>query len=343
MTLFSHSSDIYKMNTFLHQKFIENLQNKLRLPCSTSVLLGLSGGQDSLCMVKLFLDIQKLYHLEIGVINIDHQWRHDSVNNTFHVINMIQSLKVKTYIYEIRPFSYTEEEARNIRYQLFLETARQNKYSFIATAHNLNDQIETGLHNIFRGSDIDSLQSLTWSRHLKTKIQLVRPMLNIQRWEIEWFCRYFALPIWHDFSNLECIKERNRIRQELIPYIQYHFSYNIECQISKFMEYAYIDCEYMRQNTLKLYLKIKHPYFIAVNTSKLRCQHQALQRRVLQLFLLHNTRTNIPVTLLNQLLNSLNKRLFIKIPHNQIMICNNMKWIYLYYNKSISYNNFSQG
>jgi tRNA(Ile)-lysidine synthase len=329
------------MDTFLHQKFKDNLNTQVLIKSGTSILLGLSGGQDSLCMLKLFMDIQKRYNLNIGIINIDHQWRKDTVSNTLHIINVMTSLNIKIYIYGTTPCSYTEEEARNMRYQLFLQAAQKQGYSFIATAHSLNDNIETSLHNIFRGSDLDGLQSLAWGRNIQDKVKLIRPMLNIQRWEIEWFCRYFSLPIWHDVSNLECITDRNRIRQELVPYLKFHFPYNIENQIGKFIEYTYHDCEYIRQNTLKLYLQIKHPCWLALNNYRLINQHRSLQRRVLQLFLLHNTNISLPYILLNRLLRSTNSQSGIRIKYNHLIVCNNNKWIYIYYNRSISYNNFS--
>lgn len=330
------------METFVHHKFKKNINEQIQLPKYASVLIGLSGGQDSLCMTKLLLDLQQLYCLDIGIISIDHQWRYDTVSNIKHTINIAKNLQVKTYIYESIPESYSEEESRSIRYQLLVNTAKQYKYSFIAIAHSLNDQIETGLHHLFRGSHIDSLPSLTWSRSIEPMIYIIRPMLNIHRWEINWFCRYFWLPIWNDLSNLECNKERNRIRQELIPYIQYHFSYAIEKHMNKFINSAYIDSEYIRQNTLKLYLQLKHNSFIAINMLKFNCQHQALQKRLLYLFFLHNSNINIPYILINQLIYKINQQLVFKISYNQIIICNNSKWLYLYYKKSIHYNTYSK-
>ena len=330
------------MDTFLHHKFHNNVAYNIQLPKYASILIGLSGGQDSLCMTKLFMDLQKLYCLDIGIISVDHQWRYDTVTNIQHIINITKHLQIKTYIYESLPESYSEEEARSIRYQLLVNTAKKYEYSFIAIAHSLNDQVETGLHHIFRGSYIDSLPSLTWNRAIEPMIHIIRPMLNIQRWEINWFCRYFWLPIWHDLSNLECTKERNRIRQELMPYIQYHFSYAIEKHISNFINNAYIDSEYIRQNTLKLYFQLKHPNFIAINILKFTYQHQALQKRLLYLFFLHNTNINLPDILLDQLIYKLNQKFIFKISYNRIIICNNNKWLYLYYKKAISYNTSSE-
>lgn len=330
------------MNTFIHHKFNQNLTYQIKIPRFTSILIALSGGQDSLCMTKLFMDTKKLYSFDLGIISIDHQWRYDTVRNIQQTINIAKNLQVKTYIYESIPKHYSEEEARNIRYQLLINTAKQYGYSFIATAHTLNDQIETGLHNIFRGNYIDSLPSLTWNRAAEHMIHIIRPMLNIHRWEINWLCRYFWLPIWNDLSNLECKKERNRIRHELIPYIQYHFSYAIENNISKLMNNIYIDSEYIKQNTLKLYLQFKHPYFIAINIINFHSQHQALQKRLLYLFLIHNSNINIPYTLLDQLIYKLNQKLIFQISYKQIMICNNNKWLYLYYKQCIHYNNSSR-
>lgn len=299
---------------------------------ASSILIAVSGGQDSLCLVKLFVDIQKLYNLKLGIINIDHQWRQDTVINTKHLINILSSLKIRTHIYQIIPASYSESESREMRYQVLLQIAKRHSYAFIATAHSSTDQIETCLYNLMRGSDIDGLNSLVWNRSITNQIKLIRPLLNINRWEIGWFCRYFSLPVWSDTSNLCYAKDRNRIRQELVPYMQYHFQYNIENQVSRFLGHAYIDSEYIRQNSIKLYQRVKHPYFIAINYKVLVSQHPSLKRRVIQLFLLHNINSSLPYHLLNKIIFYLDTSLKFQIKYNGINIRNNIKWLYLLLN-----------
>ena len=135
------------MDTFLHHKFVENLSNKCGIQNKPSILVAISGGQDSLCLMKLFLDIHNQLFSKIGLMHIDHQWRKDTVANTKHIINLISTLKNPSYFYQIQSNKYSEHKAREIRYQILLDTANKYNYSFIATAHSNNDRIETFLQN----------------------------------------------------------------------------------------------------------------------------------------------------------------------------------------------------
>jgi tRNA(Ile)-lysidine synthase len=189
------------MKTFLHKKFELNLKNKLKIATGSALLLAVSGGQDSLCLLQLCLDFYKHNDLKIGIVYIDHQWRHDTINGTKHLINLIKKNQIQTYLYQIKPKIYSEIESRELRYQILIQTAIKYNYSLIATAHSCTDQVETYLQYLIRGTSLDGINSLVWSRNINSKIRLVRPILNFTRSEVIWFCRHFQLPIWSDFSN----------------------------------------------------------------------------------------------------------------------------------------------
>nr|UEQ12149.1 tRNA(Ile)-lysidine synthase [Batrachospermum sp.] len=286
------------MTTFLHKKFRINLKQKLNIPTGSTLLLAISGGQDSLCLLKLSLDLQKQYDLRLGIVYIDHQWRYDTYINSKHLINFIKQYKIPTYLYQIQPTIYSECESRNLRYQLLIQVAKKYNYNIIATAHSCTDQVENCLQYMIRGTSLDGINSLVWSRKINKTIRLIRPILNFKRSEISWFCKHFQLPVWSDFTNLYYDSPRNRIRQELMPYLQNHFQGNIEDHINQFLNSTCIDCEYLRQNTIKAYQKSKHNHLLALNQSILSSQHIAIQTRVLQLFFLHNFHKSIPPQLL---------------------------------------------
>jgi tRNA(Ile)-lysidine synthase len=317
------------MTTFLHQKFKDNLIDTLNLINGSSMLLAISGGQDSLCMLKLFLDISKEYTLKLGIIHVDHQWRNDGTQNTSHMIKLLNISKIDIYFFQINPLHYSEVEARAIRYQLFIQTAISHNYKEIVTAHSSTDQAETCFQNIIRGSSIDGLNSLRWYRQLNQQIRLVRPILNFTRSEIGWFCRYCSLPVWTDPTNTIYIYQRNRIRHELIPYIQSFFRGNLEQQISNFLEKTDLDCEYLRQNTVKIYQDIRHPSLAAINFLKLRHQHMALQIRVLMLFYLYHTNQSPPYNILSHILLYIKKKQSVKIVYNGIVAKSYAQWLYI--------------
>nr|YP_009314470.1 tRNA Ile-lysidine synthetase [Liagoropsis maxima]SCW22724.1 tRNA Ile-lysidine synthetase [Liagoropsis maxima] len=317
------------MNTFLHKKLGINLVDKLDIAEGTSILLAISSGQDSLCLLKLFIDIKEQYKLNIAIISIDHQWRADSCVNSQHMVNIIQKAQIKSYLYQLRPKNYSELELRNLRYQIFLETAIKYSYELIATAHTASDQVETCIYNMIQGSNIDGLNSLIWKRNIDKDLKIIRPLLNFSRGEIKWFCNYFSLPIWFDYTNLYYKNNRSRGRHELIPYIKNHYSQDLERKIPKFLEKTYLDSEYLRQNTIKLYQQIKHPYFIAVNYQILTKQHKSLQLRLLELFLLHNTKLTLSDNLLSDIMDCIHKNSYIRIMNQDILIQSNRTWLYI--------------
>lgn len=316
------------MNSFLYKKFEYNLTHYIKINHESKILLAISGGQDSLCLLKFFADIRPKYHFYLGIINIDHQWRNDSVHNTNHIINILKSFNFPLHIYQIHPVSYSELEARNLRYQILLDIASEYQYSIIATAHTNDDQIETCLYNLTRGSTLDGLNSLIWTRKINKHLTIIRPLLNFQRWEISWMCRHCYLPIWSDISNLDYNKNRNRIRQELIPYMKYYLQKQIENNISKFIFYTSIDSEYIRQNTIKIYQSIRHKSFTAIKYKLLLSQHLSLQKRVLHLFFLHNANISLPDNILENIINTISIDSKVDFVYSTIRIRKNHHWLY---------------
>nr|YP_009314881.1 tRNA Ile-lysidine synthetase [Scinaia undulata]SCW23336.1 tRNA Ile-lysidine synthetase [Scinaia undulata] len=317
------------MKTFLHHKLRINLIQQLELCRPSSVLLAFSGGQDSLCLLKLCIDMQNKYNFNIGIVHIDHQLRKDATINTNHIINIIKALQIKSYIYQIKDSSYSEQTCRDTRYQIILQTARIHGYKYIATAHSASDRIETFIYNLTRGSSMDGLNSIIWSRNINCNMKLIRPILNFTRQEIGWFCRYFALPVWSDYSNINYQHSRNRIRQELIPYLKKYLNKDAEKHITTCLELLYMDSEYIRQNTIKIYQHVKHPVFIAINHPHLLNQHYSIQIRVLRLFFKHNLNIYTSHILLKKIILNMQKDTKEEIAHNSIIIRYNKTWLYV--------------
>lgn len=317
------------MHSFLHQKFTINLIKSLREKSEKEVLLAISGGQDSLCLLKLFLDLHRKHMLQLGVININYSWRYDSTQNTYHIINILKKTCIPIYIYQVPSQNSSELEARNLRYQVILETAHKHKYMTIVTAHSCSDQAETCLYHLFRGASKDGLSSLQLKRHLHRNMLIIRPILNFTRYEVTWFCKFFALPWWSDVSNYNNTIHRNRIRYELIPYLQLYFNNRIEANICSFLEKNYQDSEYLKQNTIKIYQKIKHKQLIAINYQYLLLQHTCIKRRVLHYFFRYNLNYIISTDMTDIILNYLENKFFIKIIYNRFKIQNCNTWLYI--------------
>ena len=202
------------MNKHVLEEF-KYLFNKIIYQYSiNSILLAISGGQDSICLIKLVNEMKKKNtfskKLQVSYIYIDHQWKNNSREQIRHVVNYIRSIKEFIEIYQIKKVLISENDCRTHRYHIICQHAIKYKYQLIITGHNQTDKIETFLQNMMRGSGIEGLTSLTLKTKLYENKFLFRPLVNIKREMIYWLCKKFCLPIWSDSTNYIYQIQRNK-------------------------------------------------------------------------------------------------------------------------------------
>nr|YP_009295838.1 tRNA(Ile)-lysidine synthase [Schimmelmannia schousboei]AOM64773.1 tRNA(Ile)-lysidine synthase [Schimmelmannia schousboei] len=282
------------MHTYLHIHFNKTIKKILNNNTLNMVLIAISGGQDSMCLIQLMEDFKKnyqnIYSINIEYIYIDHQWKKDSKSQIQHLINFIKNKQSSISIYQIKYITASELTARYLRYKTLINHALKHKHMTILTAHSQTDKIETFFQQLMRGTSIDGATSLSNCRNIHKQLKIFRPLIDINRVDINWFCRKFYLPIWSDITNYDNNINRNRLRNEFIPYLRKYFMQNLEHQINTFLETCNIDNEYIKQNTIKLYLISRHKNNIALNYSLIKKQHIAIQARALQLFFLSSSK-----------------------------------------------------
>nr|YP_009296612.1 tRNA(Ile)-lysidine synthase [Apophlaea sinclairii]AOM65752.1 tRNA(Ile)-lysidine synthase [Apophlaea sinclairii] len=301
----SHLYD--RSTTYIHKQFISYICHTYLIK-NFYILLSISGGQDSLVLLKLVLDLQLDYHWVIGLVYFDHKLRLDSGINLKQVLNICKITQLKSYIYESIIAKYSEKIFRTWRYNILFDIASQYYYTKIFTAHTLTDLSETFLQRVFRGCNTDSITSI-WPNTYKAKtLDLVRPLLSIKRSEISWLSRKFCLPVWSDYTNYQHSNTRNRLRQELIPYIQNFFQPIINNKIYSLLKNIEVDTEYLQKATVKLYSLIKHPNFVAIHYFILLNQPKSLQYRVIKLFFKHSLNKLIPIDKIDEILLILQKK-----------------------------------
>ena len=179
----------------------------------------------------------------------------------------------------------TEAAAREWRYQSLVEIAEENDCREIVTGHTLSDRSETLLYNLIRGAGSNGLGALTWKRPLTNNINLVRPLLKVSRGETLEFCQQFALPIWEDAANANLDYARNRIRQELVPYLKENFNPNVETTLSQTSEVLKAESDYLEAEANKILLSAVNDHNSKLNREVLKGVPLALQRRVIRQFL----------------------------------------------------------
>jgi tRNA(Ile)-lysidine synthase len=268
-------------------KFHSTLRSRQLLPPQARILIAVSGGQDSLALAQLMVDLQSRWGWDLGIAHCNHRWRTDADANALHVKNLGQQWGLDHWesIAPIPPQG--EADARQWRYAALTEIAQTHQYSYLLTGHTASDRAETLLYNLIRGSGTDGLQALTWQRSLGPNLQLIRPLLNWDREETSQFCRDRALPIWLDSTNADLTYARNRLRLEVLPYLRQHFNPKADHHLAQTAELlsADVDClETLTQNAYSnAYFRDRH-----LDRTILQTLPLALQRRVLRRFLQHH-------------------------------------------------------
>ena len=268
--------------TMLHAKVHKTLLQRPLLPAKAKVLIAVSGGQDSLCLGKLLLDLNRKWNWQLAIAHCDHQWSTD-VGIAARVAEVADSWQLPFHLMEAENLKETEAAARQWRYQALVEIARVNQFTHVVTGHTKSDRAETLLYNLIRGAGADGLAALTWQRPLTDNITLVRPILEVYRRETLEFCQQFELPIWFDAVNESDRYTRNRIRGKLIPYLQQCFNPQVENSLAQTAEILRADLECLETMAEKLLQSAVEGH--RLNRSSLQRKPLAIQRRVIRQFL----------------------------------------------------------
>lgn len=272
--------------TPLHARLHQTLRQR-RLLQQQGVLIALSGGQDSLCLAKLLLDLQPKWGWNLAIAHCDHGWQLDA-GLARHVAQFAQTLRLPFYLKKASDLPLSEAAAREWRYQALIEVAQAQGLVSVVTGHTKSDRAETVLYNLIRGAGADGFAALTWQRPLTPNLQLVRPLLEITRTETGQFCEEQNLPIWEDAYNQDLKYARNRIRQELLPYLKTHFNPQVETALAQTSELLRADVEYLEHCATELYQRAmtsEDNSALKLNRLVLEKAPLALQRRVIRQFL----------------------------------------------------------
>ncbi len=269
--------------TSLHANIHRTIRSRRLLQRNQKLLIAVSGGQDSLCLTQLMLDLQLKWGWHLGIAHCDHCWRDDSQANANHVKKLADKWGIPFYLETASESLTSEAAARDWRYQVMSAIAFSNNYQCIITGHTATDRAETLLYNLIRGSGADGLQALTWQRPLKNEIMLVRPLLEVTRTQTAKFCQDFQLQIWLDSTNQDLKYARNRIRQELIPYLQEKFNPKVESNLAQTAELLQAEVEYLEQAAEELRQKAEIINEEEDSTTILRLNRRVLQKAPLAL------------------------------------------------------------
>ena len=244
----------------MKEKVLETIKEYNLIENGDRIVVGVSGGPDSIALLNILLEIKKeeIYNFEIVVCHINHMIREEASQDEEYVKEFCKKNHIECFIKQEKVEKLakqekcgTEEAGRKVRYEFFNEILARTSSNKIATAHNSNDNAETVLMNIIRGSGTAGLKGIEASRN-----NLIRPLIQCNRCEIEKYCEENNLNPRIDKTNFENIYTRNKIRNMLIPYIREHFNPNIIESINRLSDLSKQENEYLEKETKKIYNKI---------------------------------------------------------------------------------------
>jgi tRNA(Ile)-lysidine synthase len=216
-------------------EIIDAVRNTIRkylmLSKNDYVLIGLSGGPDSVCLLKILDFLKSELNIGLAAAYIDHGLRPDEIINEKRICTDIcKSLNIPLFVKSIDVITFKNqnglnkhEAARQLRYDALQEIAYNIKANKIALGHNANDQAETMIMRLIRGSGPLGLSGIPPVRTQKIydyKVNIIRPLIEIERSEIEKFLSKNNLSFATDSSNLGENYFRNRIRNFIMPFIK---------------------------------------------------------------------------------------------------------------------------
>ncbi len=210
---------------------------KLRFACDLlelrkkSVLIAVSGGPDSVSLLDGLVRLKEDFNLVLAIAHFNHRQRSESEEEEVFVRSLGEKYGLPVYVgrleAELREGVGKESALREKRYEFLIQTAKENGYTSIALAHHRDDQAETVLLNLLRGAGAQGLKGMLPKR-IQDGIELVRPLLGVSAEEIKDYVRTRGLAYRIDKSNYSTEFLRNKIRWELIPYLEREFNPNIK-------------------------------------------------------------------------------------------------------------------
>ena len=252
------------------------------------IVVGVSGGPDSICLLHVLEQIQKRgLNFEMFVAHINHMIRPNAILDEEYVEKYCEKRAIPVFIKRISVLEIaekekigTEEAGRNVRYEFFEEVKEKTNSNKIATAHNSNDNAETVIMNLIRGCGIDGLKGI----ERKTG-ELIRPLIDISREDIEEYCKQNQLNPRIDESNVQLIYQRNKVRNVMIPYVQKEFNSNFVGTLNRLSQLAKEEADYIEEKAQEQYkaiVKKEEMRHIELDLKQFNLLETVIKKRVLR-------------------------------------------------------------
>ena len=273
----------------MNQKVLETIRKYNLIVDGDKIVLGVSGGPDSICMLDNLREVkeEQIIEFEIYVAHINHMIREEAIDDQRFVENFCKKIGVSFYAKSIDVQKIannkkigTEEAGRNARYEFFDEILEKENANKIAIAHNKNDKIETIIMNMLRGSGIAGLKGIEPIKNNK----YIRPLIECERFEIEEYCAKNGIEPRIDRTNFENVYTRNKVRNIVIPFIKQEFNPNIIQTMDRLSDLVKEEDEYLEklvETKYNDYVEKEDKVQIIMNLKDFNTEEKVIKSRLL--------------------------------------------------------------
>lgn len=275
------------------QKVLDTIRTGHLIEQGEGIVVGLSGGPDSVCLIHVLHSLSEALRIKLYAVHINHMLRDGEAKADEQYASELcrelgiwfSAVRVDVGAMAQAQGLSLEEAGREARYGEFSRAVQSVGAAKIAVAHNRNDQAETVMMNIIRGSGMAGLVGMEYKRG-----NIIRPLLNITRDEIEQYCTEAGLSPRTDSSNLTQEFTRNRVRLGLFPYIRENFGADMVDSLCRLSAHAAQDNSFLdacAQNAYEDMICMKGTGMIELRADKLLLLDPSIRSRVFKLALIH--------------------------------------------------------
>lgn len=272
----------------MKEKVIATIKKYELIEKGENIVVGVSGGPDSMALLYILNDLKQDMNCNIHVAHINHGIRKKEADDDEKFVkNICLELSLPFYSIKVNMDEYarknkltSEEAGREIRYNFFNKVLNGVGGGKIAVAHNKNDQAETLIMRFFRGTGLEGLRGMEYKNG-----NIIRPILDISREEIEAYCKDNNIAVRIDRTNLEPIYGRNRTRLEVIPYIAKNYNSGIIETLVRTARLMQMDSEFILGIVEEKFNNIvveSYTDTIALNINKLNDEPYSIKSRVIR-------------------------------------------------------------
>jgi tRNA(Ile)-lysidine synthase len=266
------------------------MKNYRMLKRGDRVVVGVSGGADSVSLLHFLCSLREKLDLTICAAHLNHSFRGDEADKDARFVEQLSlNLGVHCHVGKIDVPKYQQDNkisaqlaARKMRYCFFAQVAKEWGAGKVALAHNRDDQAETVLLRLIRGAGLDGLSGIPPVRD-DDGFTIIRPFLSVSRQEIEQYCQENKLDFRTDQSNFKTMYLRNKVRLELLPYLKRDFNPRLDVLLAQTAQLLQEERKYLEAETERVFAQIVEEEGlnrVRISLAGFKQQPLAIQRRL---------------------------------------------------------------